>query len=176
MCSETRCNSCESLVKKHIGNGPTFEACCNRSFVTTGNEQRTPRIIQVNSVDTTIIVKPSWCPKDRGVYQEYGNIPTEEMSKTTPLLPTTTKLTYNEKKEKLMSFPRKTEWDDIKVGEIYVIPRILYFKSKVVRCINKIGNTLDLSEIDENGNESQVLTQLEEDELDARFITKFKKY
>lgn len=183
------CNNCTSLVKNFIDdNRLQFNACCNRCLVDYNTYTR-PRVIQHKTGSMLEIETPSWCPKERGITKEYcvekdtvNEIPNTE-TKMLPLFPTTTttviepvKLTYTEKRERLKNLKKHIEWNDIKEGNVYVIPKILSQQRKVVRVIAKTDNMIRCSEIDEYGKESQYCTNIYPSDIDTTFIIAIHKF
>lgn len=178
------CHLCGSLIKNYIGDDRLrFNACCGRSIIGYTTFTR-PRVIKANIGPMVPLPIPSWCPKKRGVVNEYvsPSVVEEEPTPKLPLLPIVAKeepkkpMTYAEKKEKLMGFPRRIEWDDIEEDAIYVIPKIMSQSRKVVRIIVKSDTFLRCSEIDEYGEESKTLTSIYPKDIDAVFITKLLRY
>ena len=187
MCSSETCHLCGQLIKNYIDDDRIrFNACCGRSLISYNNMSR-PRIIQANVGPMLPLETPTWCPKKRGITKEYVAYKEDnEQSETknfplpvrveTPKAETPKYMTYAEKREKLMSFPKRVEWDDIEEDGVYVIPKILTQSRKVVRVVMKTDNLLRCSEIDEFGKENTVLTSIYPRDIDAVFITKVLKY
>lgn len=170
------CHLCKDLVKNYVGEERLrFNACCGRSLVSMNSFSR-PRLIAENTGPMLQLTAPDWCPKKRGVTKEFVDV--DRMpSLTPPPPPSETKpLTYFERKEKLMELPRRIKWEDIEEDGVYVIPKILNQSRKVVRIVIKGDSYLRCSEIDEHGNESQVLTSIYPKDIDAIFITKVLKF
>jgi hypothetical protein len=85
-------------------------------------------------------------------------------------------LTYYEKKERLKKMPPHLSWDDIKEGDVYVIPKILTQARKVVRIVMKTDTMLRCSEINEFGEESKCCTSVYPSDIEMVFITNIHKY
>ena len=181
------CEYCSSLIKNYIGDDRLqFNACCGRCMVTFNTYLR-PRIIKAKTGPMLPLPTPDWCPKKRGVTTEYltaSELQNEVKSLPSPSTVSTANsnteinkpMTYSEKREKMMQLPKHIEWNDIKEGDVYVIPKILHQSRKVVRVVIKTESLLRCSEIDEYGKESQVLTSVYPRDIDMVFITKVLKY
>lgn len=175
------CNKCSDLKKLYLDDDELrFNACCGRSIITFSNGER-PRIIKHNTGHMLDVPCPTWCPKKRGVIKEYfnqSNCNNEEkqLCLPPPQKEEKVKLTYSERRERIMNLPKHLQWDDIKEDEIYVIPKILFQNRKVVRIVVKDDNLLKCCEIDEYGNESKALTSIYKKDIDTVFITKLLKF
>lgn len=183
------CHFCNDLVKSYIGDDRTkFNACCNRVLINLPNGQR-PRVISANVHQTDVIKKPRWCPKDRGVNKEYYTpdelsntirkglpSPSTVSTNSSTNLETNRTMTYSEKRERLMALPKHLEWEDIKEGETYVIPKILYQSRKVVKIVMKTDAIIRCVEINESGDEKNYLTTIYPKDIEVVFITKALKY
>lgn len=202
--SET-CHVCGYLIKNYIGDERMkYNACCGRSLIDFNGYSR-PRIIKANVEGMTALFPPDWCPKKNGITTVHTNaaslskeltqkylppIPSTQSptvverkqtqvtpaTPSTPVVTTPRKLTFYEKKTKLMEFPKHLTWDEIKEDEVYVIPRILTQPRKVVRILVKTDSLIRCCEIDEYGEESSVMISLFPNDIDLVFITKILKY
>lgn len=168
------CNNCKSLVKNYVGDGMLqFDACCSRCMVTYSNYSL-PRNIRYKTGHMVDIETPDWCPKARGVTKEYKS--SVDIAASNAQTAEKKPLTYMEKKERLMNLPRSTEWEDIKEGDVYVIPKVLSSYRKVVRVVIKTDTLIRCSDIDEFGKESQVCTSIYKSDIDSHFMKKVHKY
>ena len=178
----TSCHLCGNLIKNYIDDDKLqFNACCGR-FMVLFNTYSRPRLIKAKTGHMLSLTPPEWCPKNNGITNV--SIPHSDLIKSLPSPsqvstasePITKTMTYTERREKIMSLPKRLAWKDIKEGEIYVIPKILYQARKVVRVIMKSDTLIRCSEIDEYGKESQTLTSVYPSDIDTVFITKVLKY
>lgn len=179
------CNDCSSLVRNYIGeNRLQFNACCDRCIINYVSYSR-PRNIQYKVGNMLDIIRPTWCPKERGVTKEYKsytevNSMASTPTTTPPALPAATPskkfLTYSEKREMLMKLPKRTEWEDINEGDVYVIPKIMSQSRKVIRVVVKTDSCVRYLDIDEFGKESTVCSSMYKSDIDSVFITKLHKY
>lgn len=182
------CNKCPSLIRNYTSNDRVqFNACCDRSIINYVTYSR-PRNIQYKVGPMLDIITPSWCPKARGITKEYktyseiSSLPSTT-STTPPPAPLTVVqpepkkiLTYQEKRDGMLKLPKRTSWEEIEEGEVYVIPKILYQSRKVVRVVFKSDTCIRCSEIDEFGNESKTCSSVYPSDIDSVFITKLHKY
>lgn len=172
------CNKCNDLRKTYLGEDKLrFDASCNRSVVRYPNREEF-KLIKACTGVLLDIPCPDWCPKKRGVIREYRH--QNEGDGETKCLPLPSKgkvkLSYSEKKEKLLNLPKHIKWEDIKEDKIYVIPKILFQSRKVVRVIIKNDEMIRCSEIDEYGNESNKLTSIYPKDIESVFITELLKF
>ena len=73
--------------------------------------------------------------------------------------------------------PRHLEWEDLKEGHIYVIPKIMSQTRKIVKVITKTDMVCSCHEISElTGNEYNYNCSVYPTDLDAVFITEMRKY
>lgn len=179
------CNNCGNLIKVPLeGDDIRYSACCGRSLITTTSVSR-PKTIAAKTGPMVPLPSPEWCPKLRGVTIEYVEDDVQKQhtaQKCLPLLPqkttkmTTQVLTYTEKRERMKNLPKHLKWEELKEGEIYVIPKILYQSRKVIKIVIKTENLIRCSEIDEKGEESTILSSIYPTDIDSVFITKLLKY
>lgn len=181
------CQFCGCLIKNYLGTNRTkFNACCGKFFITYPKGTR-PRIIQANIEDSANIATPSWCPKIMGVtsrtiasqdlIDEVDE--TFEAATTRPTTQTNTvktTMTYTEKREQMLSLPRKLEWEDIKEGEYYVIPQIQYQAPKLVKVALKTETLIRCNEVKSDGSISAATNFIYPKDIDMVFITKYHKF
>ena len=89
---------------------------------------------------------------------------------------TTQVLTYTEKRERMKNLPKHLKWEELKEGEIYVIPKILYQSRKVIKIVFKTENLIRCSEIDEKGEESTILSSIYPTDIDLCLLQKLIIY
>lgn len=187
------CDECKSLIKNHIGDEKVrFNACCASCRIMFNGYSR-PRIIKANTGPMLPINTPEWCPKNRGVTTQWissdefrnsiksssqvqQSSSNKENNNTLKQYVKKEYMTYTEKRDKMMTLPKHLKWEDIKEGEIYVIPKILYQTRKVIKVINKGDTFIRYSEIDGNGNETNYISSVYPKDIDMVFITKFLKF
>lgn len=113
------CNYCDNLQKNYNGNCVSiFKALCRACTNSNGD----PKLIEVLCLDHDSIERPEWCPKNG---ENALSLPQPSNVKH--------EYTYSEKRTMIMQFPRNINWDDIKEGHLYVIPKVLYTPMKIVR-------------------------------------------
>lgn len=146
------CNYCNSLKKHFLGRDQLiYDACCGRCLY---GVRREPKPIQMNVGPMIDVIKPTWCPKDRGIVVEC----------------------YNEKREALMALPRHLSLEEIEEGEIYVIPKLQSQKRKVIKVIQKSDTHFRYCEIDENGKESSYSSTVYPKDIEYVFVTKLHRF
>lgn len=163
------CNFCGYLIKQYRDRGDTiFNACCGMCRVEASNYSR-PRTIDFRLKATDDIKKPEWCPKLHGAT---GIIATG----TEPPSVTKEKMTYTERKQKLQSLPNHLDWEDIRIGKVYVIPSILGKKRKIVMPTFKSDYTLTCYEVEVNGSVTSHITNIFKSDIDVNFMIERKKF
>jgi hypothetical protein len=86
-------------------------------------------------------------------------------------------LTYSEKRELMKELPKHLEWDEIEEGKTYVIPRIMSQLRKIVKVSSKTSGVCVCHEINEStGNEYSYSCNIYPSDLDAVFITEYRKF
>ena len=185
------CNLCVNLARSYENreNGRFDVACKVVTFEALGEKR--PRRIDFNVSQTQDIVSPNWCPlKSGGLVGQMGlpfhpNISTpkkeventEEKTSSTPIDKPFKEMTYSEKREKLKELPKHIEWDDIKEGNFYVIPKILSQARKVVKVITKTSTCCMCHEISQyTGEEYTYSCNVYPSDLDAVFITELRNF
>lgn len=182
MCSNSRlCNECINLLRdyEHCSEGK-FDAACKAMSYTAFNVTR-PRRIDYNLLPNQDISSPTWCPLKNTAAQL---LLTAEPSSTRPLPQntgprpsTTTPSTTYDRREKMKELRKHLAWDDIKEGNMYVIPKILDKSRKVVRVITKTPMSCICHEISEyTGAEYTYNCMVYPSDLEAIFITEMRKF
>ena len=169
------CRLCKNLIKNYLDdNRLRYNACCNKQRIQCLSFTR-PRVIKANIDAMEPLIAPSWCPDKYDNNQ--GNMTQENTPLALPSLPKTYKnMTLYEKRNELLKFPKHIDWKDIEIGCVYVIPKILSQKRKVVRVVHKDDYLLRCCEIDEYGNDSKTLTVIYKVDIETTFITKVLKF
>lgn len=193
------CNLCVNLARSYENreNGRFDVACKVVTFEALGEKR--PRRIDFNVSQTQDIVSPNWCPLKSGGLVGQMSLPfkpnlankednvtkpkAEETSSTVTPSPSTPsdkpfkEMTYSEKREKLKELPKHMEWDDIKEGNFYVIPKILSQSRKVVKVITKTDTCCMCHEISQyTGEEYTYSCNVYPSDLDAVFITELRNF
>lgn len=156
------CVDCDSLVKDYIDESKiAFKAKCNRCTVAYSNGTNSLRVIMEKCGPMLTLETPEWCPKKRNVIQEYVHETNLDQEKPTLVLPPPTKqpvkvLTYTERMDAIKTLPREIEWDDIQVGDIYVLPKSTsYSKGRRIKIATKCDRSFSYYELDlESGEPS----------------------
>lgn len=175
--SESRlCNNCVNLCRNYdkcdIG---CFDASCKVVTYEAFGEKR-PRRIDFNLKPNQSIVSPSWCPL-KGTTPPPG-LPAPSQVTTRPRPQDTGPYSsYTDRREKMKGLRKHIDWDDIKEGGIYVIPKILSQARKIVKVITKTNMCCTCHEISEyTGNEYSYNCTLYPSDLDAVFITELRNF
>ena len=189
MAEKRLCNNCVNLERIYeMRSGGRFDAACKVCLFEAFDQKR-PRRIDFNVGANSDIVAPNWCPLIEGGKpfglpspstvssarpkpQETGPRPS-----TVPTPSPTGELTYTEKRERMKLLPKHLEWDDIKEGSTYLIPKIMSQSRKIVKVITKTDMCCSCHEISETtGNEYQYLCSVYPTDLDAVFITEIHNF
>ena len=167
------CNYCGYLIKNYRDHGDIkFNACCGRSIIRTEDCTR-PRTISYRIEEKTLIPIPDWCPK----LMDTPNGGNAHITRAEEVKPQKTEYEiYQEKRSKLERLPNHLDWEDIKEGKIYVIPRIIKQVGKVVRAVCKTEYTLRCIALDDNLKETSFYHNVYRADLDANFIVEYHKF
>ena len=188
--SSNLCNFCANLEKSFEHREPgRFDAACRAVTYETWNCSR-PRRIDYNLSQTHDIIRPSWCPMNNP-NNKHMALPSHSQT-SQPLVPTYTQkpenieelrkkpvnmLTYSEKRELMKELPKHLAWDEIEEGKTYVIPKIMSQPRKVVKVSSKTSGVCVCHEINEStGNEYSYSCNIYPSDLDAVFITEYRKF
>ena len=175
------CNGCEKL--RYCGNYSSipnrFDVACSGVSYEAFNEKR-PRRIDYNVTRMQTIVAPSWCPlkEDKTHLPSVINDSTaQETSSKTNTASNPSYTSYADRREKMKGLRKHLDWDEIKEGNVYVIPKILSQSRKILKVITKTDMSCICHEINEfSGNEYSFNTTVYPSDLDAIFITKYHKF
>ena len=161
--SECVCNYCGYLIKQFRDKGDKiFNACCSKAKIEAPNYSR-PRTIDFRLTDDMDIETPGWCPK----FKEAKMASSESKS---------TGLTYSERRDRLKALPPHLDWNQIEVNKMYVVPSILGRKRKILFAKFKTTYTLVCNDVDENGNVTDIITNIFKTDIDSNFIVEYKKF
>ena len=173
MCNAKLCNGCINLVKVYddCENG-RFDAACGLTSFKTIYPPR-PRRIDFNLTLANSIVAPFWCPMREN--NEQAALPSP--SQVTTPQPTKNELTYTERRERLKQLPKHMEWDDIKEGHVYVIPKIMSQPRKIVKVMTKTNLCCSCHEINIDTNtEYSFSCSIYPSDIDTVFITELHNF
>lgn len=179
------CAECDALVKEYLDDTKIpFKAKCQRYTVQHPNKDVQPRVIMEKCGPMIGIECPEWCPRKRNVTQTHIVIPNTNEKKTTTLIlppPTNTPtkvLTYAEKMNALKELRKAVEWDDIEVGNIYIIPKTTsYKKGKRVKVVSKNDTSFSYRELDlESGEPSSTISYCYRTDVDTTLLTQSKNF
>ena len=171
MCNRKLCNGCVNLIRdyEHCAPGRFDAACKVVSYSAFGRSH--PRKIDYNLSPTQDITAPNWCPVKDSATQLL--LPSKTTTPSTAPMYTS----YSDRREKMKELKRHIDWDDIKEGNIYVIPKILSQARKIVKVITKTDLSCICHEISEyTGSEYSYNTTLYPSDLDAVFITEKREF
>lgn len=179
----TSCEKCPKLVKNYLDDSClAFSAHCDGVKIWCNNSYY-PRLLKAKTGPMLPIETPEWCPINKGVDEQILKPINQETSSqekdvelVEPKIKSVKEMSYSEKREALGKLPRHIDWDDIKENDIFVVPKILTQSRKVVKIVTKADNLLRCSEINEYGKESNYLTTIFKNDIDAVFITKIHRF
>ena len=181
------CNYCGFLIKNYLDDERRFfNACCTKRMIDNGDVKR-PMVIDFNTYEMADIERPNWCPihpmgeeREEGTSQlalpckVEGEHTNEET--TVPNKPFK-EMTYTEKREAFKQLPKRLEWDDIKEGEYYLIPRIMTTPRKIVHVELKTENCLRCHEVSEyTGTEYSYVTNIFSNDIEAAVIVELHNF
>lgn len=168
--TKPRCNECGYLMRLYKdGKATTYNASCSKHLIQTENVSR-PRIIAHDVADGASVEVPDWCPKINE---------REEFSPKRIILGLGNPVQYDEytiKKNQLKELPRRTAWDDIVEDEVYVVPRIMKSRRKIVKVLDKTKYMLRCIELNEDLSPTGGYQNVYSADLDANFIVKYHKF
>lgn len=181
--SKRLCNECVNLSKSYeMRDCGRFDAACKIvTYEALGTSR--PRRIDFNVAAGQSIVAPCWCPLNENPQLALPNSsqvssarPKPQETGPQPSTPSAN-LTYTEKRERMKNLPKHIKWEDIKEGNIYVIPKILSQSRKIVKVVTKTAMCCSCHEISETtGNEYSYLCSVYPTDLDAVFITEIHNF
>ena len=170
------CNYCGFLHKAFYNEDKRFfNACCSKKTVKTNNIER-PMIIEFDASEAFEIERPNWCPV-HGIGSETNLLPSKPTTEVKPLVKKFKDMTYMEKKDEFKKIPKRIKWEDIKVDEIYLIPRILSTPRKIIRVASKTNDCITYHEISEySWSEYSYTTSMHPTDAEAAMIVKLHKF
>ena len=146
------CKDCPHIHKKYLSEEKlAFNASCGLCIVKNDEDNTSfTKLIAKNKGMMLAIKRPDWCPllnkKEDAKEEETAN------------MIRASKMSYQEKREYLLSKHSYVTWKDIKEGSEYVIPQWEYTKTKRILIEYKTDNLIRYHEIDENGKKSTTLS------------------
>ena len=150
------CKDCPHMHKKYLSEEKlAFNASCGLCII-KNNEDNTSftKLIAKNKGMMLAIKRPDWCP----LLNKKENMEEKETNKEIPNMIRASKMSYQEKREYLLSKHSYVTWEDIKEGSEYVIPQWGYIKTKRILIEYKTDNLIRYYEIDEDGKKSTALS------------------
>ena len=168
--ADETCNYCGYLIKESIGghNDKYFNACCGKSLIKTTNCSR-PRTIDFRLTEGMDIEKPDWCPKSKGSESEYV-VQSKETSAPQAYL------SYSERRSRLTKLPPHLDWNQITVGNTYVVPSILGRERKVLFLKFKSDYCLVCNKVQEDGTVTNEAINIFKSDIDTNFIVEYKNF
>ena len=115
---------------------------------------------------------PDWCP----LLNNKESTKEEETTKEIPNMIRASKMSYQEKREYLLSKHSYITWKDIKEGSEYVIPHWGYSKTKRILIEYKTDQLIRYYEIDENGKKSTALSFIYPSEETLSLLVEYHKF
>lgn len=140
------CNFCEYLEKDYTNPDDTrfFNARCSKCSIETTSVKR-GRTIEYHTFNRDEIERPTWCPKFTKNEESEQQLQFNEEKEFKDL-------TYMEKKEVIKGLTPITNWEDIKINGIYVIPPLVSSVMKVIRIEEKTDTLIKYREISQYNN------------------------
>lgn len=177
------CNYCGYLIKSYNGEERRFfNACCSKKTVMYNSGER-PMVIDFSTYEMADIERPDWCPlhpmesaNSHQLALPNKNEASESAEKEEK--PKAFKdMTYTEKREELKKLPKRLNWDDIKEGGYYLIPRIMTTPRKIIHVELKTENCLRCHEVSEqSGTEYGYATNVYPNDIEAVMIVELHNY
>lgn len=176
------CNYCGYLVKKHNGEDKRFfNACCSKKVIETNSVKR-PMVIEFDAGEMFDIERPNWCPIQNMSDSQLA-LPSQSQTAALPKNLENGKekkfkdMSYTEKREEFKKLPKRLEWDDIKEGHYYLIPKIMSTPRKILHVEMKTNACLRCHEISEySGSEFSYATNIYPNEIEAVMIVELHNY
>ena len=177
------CNYCGYLIKNFGDHGDVkYNACCGKHIIESDGVRR-PRTISFRIQDPVDIPIPDWCPKladsKPSETPKAKLVTTETPQKSLPALLSSAKTVYEqytEKRNELMKLSKHVEWEDIKEGKLYVIPRIIRQGGKIIRVTRKTEFTLTCHLVDGSLQDTSFIHNVYKNDIDAIFIVEYHKF
>ena len=150
------CKDCPHMHKKYLSEEKlAFNASCGLCIVKNDEDNTSfTKLIAKNKGMMLAIKRPDWCP----LLNKKENMEEKETNKEIPNMIRASKMSYQEKREYLLSKHSYIAWEDIKEGSEYVIPQWGYIKTKRILIEYKTDNLIRYYEIDEDGKKSTALS------------------
>lgn len=180
------CNDCSNWRKVYDDEmSEAYTVNCAAAFYKTATAIR-PRVIRFRVYDGLAVTPPSWCPlrpenKDKpkvvSLFDLGKSNSTSELCKGGILGPSAVKKeaekkdTSKEEARTAIAINPITNWDDIKEGEEYIVPRLKYSKCKLFLVVSKSEYMIRCKEI-EDGKVSMITSVIYKSSEESKFIVK----
>ena len=169
------CNECmyakrEKLDADEVG----YKLMCSMFFLKTSLSV-SPRTTCFRCYPNMVIQNPSWCPL---LPENFSKPKVYDITKKVQ------ELTENDKNgstnkpsltliaSKFEKLPSHTPWDEIQVGEIYIIPKFKASARETVRIMEKNDISIRVHEIYSTGKESEYFKTIFKKDDEAKFLVK----
>ena len=150
------CDYCGYLIKDYSNDNKTdYIACCGKCWT-----DNLPKVISRAMKAGESVISPNWCHK-------LGGEKKEETPSPQYVTPT---------KGKFDDLPTHLLWEDIEVGETYVIPPIMYQKLRVVKTEYKSDYCIRCLNLDKNLNPDGTVYNIYRKDKDMIFIVKYHQH
>lgn len=169
------CKDCPHMHKKYLSDEKlAFNASCGLCVIKNNDDNTSfTKLIAKNKGMMLTIKCPDWCPllnKNENTKEK------EETTKEIPNMIRASKMSYQEKREYLLSKHSYIPWQDIKEGSEYVIPQWGCIKTKRILIEYKTDQMLRYYEIDEDGNKSTALSFIYPTEEKLSLLVEYHKF
>ena len=161
---DKHCNLCEHLEKQYIDESHIpFVALCGKT-----REKGCVSVINYRSGPMLAINCPEWCP----LTKESKQIPMEE----NVIYKQFKDLSYTEKNNFLKTLPKHIEWDDVKEGNYYVLPKTQYVSGKIYKVTTKTTCLIHLTEVNEKFETTYASKNIYPNDAELSFLVEYHKY
>lgn len=152
------CLTCQYLQKQQVKGKNFFHARCIKSIINNCGITY-PRYIKsmVPLEGCTTVNSPNWCPLE-------GNEPKQMY------------INWVDKKDSWSVAPKHLSWDEIEVGGIYRIPKVMDKDAKTVKISSKTQYSIGARKLDSNGAETNVTIYLYPSDIEMNYIVGLKKF
>ena len=163
------CNECmyakrEKLNEDEVG----YKLMCSMFFLKTSLGV-SPRTTSFRCYPNMVIQNPSWCPL---LPENYSKPKVYDITKKLETITGKPKETNPLIADKFEKIPAHTPWDEIEVGELYIIPKFKASARGTVRVIEKNDISIRIHDVYANGRESEYFQTIFKTEDEAKFIVK----
>lgn len=173
------CNGCVNLKMFKCGASDIhFNARCgvtqnDVAVMSKTDDQYKLKLLETFIHMNELVAQPKWCPLLDG-YENKDKEPLKLEFKEEK--PKRKFLTYQDRCDMFMECKPSVNWDDIKVGDRYVLPRIGYLAGKVIE-VKTISDTyLTGNEVLFDGTLSSSFTYVYKAKAEAHILTKHRSF